>query len=711
MRMPKLTLNRVFALSLIGLLTGLALLFWLVFHGLQTALLSSASQARDKNSAVIARSVADYLSQAPLAADYFESLPRVGLTRLSDPRSLRDGLLTVLLRNREISEATFTFAKRHGYDTQGVSIIDPATVGQVDLFRSREGSSFIHRVTWFQDGRFLSTHALLYLDGREGPAAPSVEVPSPASHLTFITPARRAFYGQLLWTDLHWFAVDAALPESQRRIEVSVQRAINNPSGQFAGVLRIGLFTDAIDHAIAKPPAVDTSTHTIFLCDSDGRLVALSGSSRYAVSGNDVRLSSQGAPPQVLAALQRPVLRTVSDAHPVVSDRFAISGTAFLCTFRSLAHTQSWIVGMAVPQQVYLKGLLKIRRQVVWGSFVLAATIALFGGVVLHGVSAAHSIILREAARMNDFVLDPSKNSSRLEDVDRVLSSLERAKTAMRSMGKYVPLDLVRRLYHRGEEPRLGGEATELSVLFTDIQGFTQFAETHNPDTVAARLGAYLHVVASVIQRERGTIDKFIGDSIMAFWNAPESVPGHSALACRAALACRDALAVLYRSPQWDALPGFETRFGLHHCIASVGHFGSPERFNYTAIGDGINLASRLESLNKHYGTAIIASAGLREAAGPGFVFRHLDRVAVKGKTQRLDIYELIGEATNPVPATVALYEQALDAWFRGDFRQALGLAESLPTDPPSVFLAARCRDFLASPPENWDGVYAFDSK
>jgi adenylate cyclase len=310
---------------------------------------------------------------------------------------------------------------------------------------------------------------------------------------------------------------------------------------------------------------------------------------------------------------------------------------------------------------------------------------------------------------MNDFVLDPSRNSCRFSDINRVLSSLERAKTAMRSMGKYVPLDLVRRLYHRGEEPRLGGEATELSVLFTDIQGFTAFAESADGDTVAARLGAYMHVMATVIQREKGTIDKFIGDSVMAFWNAPEPVPGHEACACSAALACREALDALYRSPEWDGLPGFETRFGLHHCIASVGHFGSPERFNYTAIGDGINLASRLESLNKHYGTAIIASAGIREAAGPDFLFRHLDRVAVKGKTQWLDIYELIGPATSR--STVTIYEQALDAWFQADFLRALTLAETQPADPPSLFLAARCRRFLSSPPAGWDGIYAFDSK
>jgi adenylate cyclase len=324
----------------------------------------------------------------------------------------------------------------------------------------------------------------------------------------------------------------------------------------------------------------------------------------------------------------------------------------------------------------------------------------------------AHSVILREASLMNEFILSPSKNSCRFQDINRVLASLERAKTAMRAMGKYVPMDLVRRLYHRGEEPRLGGESTELTVLFTDIKSFTEYAESKDADTVAIHLGAYLEVLASVIQRERGTIDKFIGDSVMAFWNAPEPVQGYSALACREALAGREALEGLYRSPAWEGMPGFETRFGLHQCVASVGHFGSPDRFNYTAIGDGINLASRLQSLNKYYGTTIMASAALRDAAGPGFVWRHLDRVAVKGKTQGLDVYELIREGAGPAPAHVMVYEEALAAYFKGDFQRAMTLAANLPLDPPSIVLAARCQIYLAEPPRaDWGGVYAFETK
>lgn len=715
--MPHLTLNRVFAASLIGLLAGLASLFYIVFSGLENTLLSSARQARDKNAAIIANSITEYLDQAPAAADNFESLVRVGITRPDKPVSLRNGLLAVLMENSDISEATFTYAKSSGFDKEGDAIVDPATVFQVSLFRARIQPGFVHRLTWYHDGHFLSSRSHIFLDGSESPGQPPVPAPNPASEFTFSVPAAKEHQGEALWTDLHWSGVDDdLLPQRQRRIAVSSLKA-EYAGGQFTGVLRIGLFKEAIDKAFEMPPSIDTATHSIFLCDSSGRLIALSGSANVIVSGNDLRVSPIHPPPQILAALQMPSLQSVDDAPGAVTDQFVTSGTTYLCTFQSLPGTQAWLVGVVVPRNAYLADLLRIRAHVAWGALALAAVIAVLGALVLHGVSVAHSIILREAARMNDFVLEPSQNSCRFHDIDRVLSSLERAKTAMRSMGKYVPMDLVRRLYHRGEEPALGGETTELTILFTDIQGFTPFAESTDPDIVATRLGAYLEVMVSTIQSRKGTIDKFIGDSVMAFWNAPEPVPGHAALACSAAIAARDALQRLYASPAWEGLSGFETRFGLHYCTASVGHFGSPERFNYTAIGDGINLASRLQSLGAYYGVCIIITDTLRGLAGPGFVTRRLDRVAVKGKTESLDIYELISESAEPfapsTPATVcaATYEKALDAWMEGDFQAALILAESLPEDPPSQFLAARCRHFLRNPPASWNGTYVFESK
>jgi adenylate cyclase len=251
-------------------------------------------------------------------------------------------------------------------------------------------------------------------------------------------------------------------------------------------------------------------------------------------------------------------------------------------------------------------------------------------------------------------------------------------------------------------------------MMFTDIKDFTTFAETMTTDHLAEVLGRYLQVMAEIIQSEKGTIDKYIGDAVMAFWNAPEAVDGHEILACRAALRCRSALQRLYDSPDWGDAPRFETRFGLHRCVASVGHFGAPDRLNYTAIGDGVNLASRLEGLNKYYGTQIVVSEGIYAAAKDAFEFRLLDEVAVKGKTRGIVIYELLGEriAGNPRPALVDGYEQAFASYQRGEFSKALELLEKQGEDSPSKVLSSRCRDWVSCPPTgDWSGIHIFESK
>lgn len=262
-----------------------------------------------------------------------------------------------------------------------------------------------------------------------------------------------------------------------------------------------------------------------------------------------------------------------------------------------------------------------------------------------------------------------------------------------------------------GDVPPVVARAIQDPALKKD---FTAFSETLTPDELAEDLGRYLQVMAEIIQSEKGTIDKYIGDSVMTFWNAPEAVTGHKILACRAALRCREALQELYDSSDWGHAPRFETRFGLHRCVASVGHFGAPDRLNYTAIGDGINLASRLEGLNKYYGTHIIASESIQTAAKGVFEFRILDRVAVKGKTEGILIYELLGERIEGKsrPEWVDRYEQAFTSYQTGDFATALELFEDQVEDSPSIVLASRCREWISHPPPGmWNGIRVFESK
>ena len=315
----------------------------------------------------------------------------------------------------------------------------------------------------------------------------------------------------------------------------------------------------------------------------------------------------------------------------------------------------------------------------------------------MHSVRRAQEQITRESLKMNAFDFSATTARSAFRDVSAVLESLEKAKTAMRAMSKYAPVDLVRRLYREKSEPALGGELLEISIMFSDIKGFTTLSEKLSPNQLAHVLGLYLEELSRIIQRETsGTIDKYIGDAIMTIWNAPEPVPEHPRMACLAALRCRDAADALGRTPEWRGLPEFHTRFGLHCSTALVGHFGARDRMNYTAIGDAINLASRLEALNKLYGTSIIASESIFERSCEAFDFRLLDLVAVKGKTVAIKIYELLGAkgAAEDRREVVTAYEKAFAAYTAKDFQKALDILQDYASDRPSAVLIERCKAF-----------------
>jgi adenylate cyclase len=345
----------------------------------------------------------------------------------------------------------------------------------------------------------------------------------------------------------------------------------------------------------------------------------------------------------------------------------------------------------------------------------LLAVAAGVGAWIVHAVREAHGRVFVETAKMNVFEFQPSEKMSRFADIQQILVSIEGAKTAMRAMGKYVPLDLVKRLYRERREPILGAESIEVSIMFTDIKDFTAYSEALEPARLADALGRYLDVMAGVIQGEaQGTIDKYIGDAIMALWNAPEPTDHHPEKACLAALRCREAGRTLFASAEWTGLPPFLTRIGLHCGEALVGHFGAHNRMNYTAVGDAVNLASRLESLNKLYGTEILTSESIRIGAQGRYRFRLVDIVAVKGKTAATKIYELLGPKDDGVEASKCAldYEQAFDAYLRRDFAAALALLRSHAADGPSRVLAERCRGYSsAPPPADWPGVFTLDFK
>jgi adenylate cyclase len=245
--------------------------------------------------------------------------------------------------------------------------------------------------------------------------------------------------------------------------------------------------------------------------------------------------------------------------------------------------------------------------------------------------------------------------------------------------------------------------------MFTYLKDFTTVSEQLPPNQLAAVLGTYLQTMTEAIHSTQGTVDKYIGDAVMAFWNAPSTDAEHARKACEAALRCVEATERLYASDRWLGMPPLTTRFGLHSARVLVGHFGAPDRLNYTAIGDGVNAAARLEGLNKEYETTILASEAVYLMTKDHFQFRFIDEVAVKGKRQSLKVYALIGRLSpESRPSAIATrYEAAFEQYRNGSFARALELLEPNTDDAPSRVLAERCAKYLQEKPANdWNGVH-----
>jgi adenylate cyclase len=248
---------------------------------------------------------------------------------------------------------------------------------------------------------------------------------------------------------------------------------------------------------------------------------------------------------------------------------------------------------------------------------------------------------------------------------------------------------------------RLGGERRPITVLFSDIRGFTGMAERLAPETLGELLNQYLEAMTDVVFEHGGLLDKYIGDAVMAFWGAPADAPDHAIRCCDAALDMRAALERLNQGWREAGLPQIQIRIGINTGDAIVGNFGSSRRFSYTAVGDDVNLASRLEQLNNGYGTGVLISAWTRRAIGDGFVCREIDHTVVKGRAQRVTVYELLcrrrDDPDRRIADRAAAYDEALDACRReawGEAERRLEVLAAADPDDGVVALAlARCRE------------------
>jgi adenylate cyclase len=398
------------------------------------------------------------------------------------------------------------------------------------------------------------------------------------------------------------------------------------------------------------------------------------------------------------------------------------AGTPYDAVFQAfqVAGGPEWITAVIVPQDEFLGVVYDNAAFTVLVGLIFLLLAVLLGYILASRITHPLSAIASDLEQVGRFRLStlPAPHSF-VKEIAVVSDSVDRMKASLRSFGHYVPTALVEEVITSGQEAHLGGQMRCLTIHISDIEGFTKISEQMDPTQLVNSLAEYLGIMTEILQDHAGTIDKFMGDGILAFFNAPGDVPDHAARACHAALLARERLQEQRTSWEAAGTPMFRARIGLHMGPVLVGNIGTAQRFAYTVIGDAVNLASRLEALNKVYGTDVLASQEVRDAAGPEFEWRRLDRVAVPGRTGMTTVNELLGLRGRVSPELLRardLHEEALDAYLdrrlgeaAAKFREAVAL---LRRNRATEMMLNRAEAFdVYPPPPDWDGIYLLRTK
>ncbi|MBX2799428.1 MAG: hypothetical protein KTR31_17265 [Myxococcales bacterium] len=373
-----------------------------------------------------------------------------------------------------------------------------------------------------------------------------------------------------------------------------------------------------------------------------------------------------------------------------------------------------WVVLTVVPRDDLLGHAEEQAIKALAAGLVAMIVAVALGSMVSRLVLSSVRSVRGELLRVARLDLQPRpRPRSAIRELDEMGSATETMKQGLQAFERYVPRQLVRRVLESGQAARLGAERKELSVLFTDIESFTSVVEATPPDEVLEALGRYLQGMNAAIHACRGTVAQYLGDGIMAFWGAPEPLEDHAVHACLAALAMHQHSETLVaQATEAGTLP-FPTRFGIDTGQVMVGNIGALERFSYGILGDTVNIAARLEDLNKVYGTRVIAGSRTVQLARPTLLFRPLDRVLLKGKTRPVLVYEVVGvreQMSDEVLSWVASHTRGLEAYFERRFDDARAafaeVLEHRPDDGPATLMTKRCTAYLTDPPPtDWGGA------
>ncbi len=506
---------------------------------------------------------------------------------------------------------------------------------------------------------------------------------------------------------------------------MTVARRFDGPvPGVFGVDLTVGDLSRFLDRQRVTPNA------RLAVIAGDGAVLAVGGlspSSDDGAGAAEVPSSMADIRDPTLAAasglpLAPGVARLTVDGAPVLADVRRVSG----------AHDLDLRVLVVAPEADFVQPLLAMRdRGLLFAAGVLAIALPL-AWLVSHRMAAALSHVAEQADRIRSLDLAEARPvRSFVREIQALAGAMTTMTASLRTFGLYVPKALVGQIVDGGGDVELGGSRHEVTLLFTDVADFTTLAETTPPEDLLIRTSMLFEEIGAAITAHSGIIDKFIGDAVMALWNVPSRTADHARLACLAALEADRRVAIFNQELTANGYPPMPTRFGIHTGFAVVGNVGSSDRMNYTAVGAAVNMASRLEGLNKVFGTRILISRPTAEQAGADFVVRWLACVQPKGATEVMDVFALVGlhkaaaadlgipwASVSDVDADFIRRWNAAQHLLRRDGNRAAAtaafaaLAAERPDDPIARTAAVETATLLADPAgSTWSGTLFMSEK
>lgn len=376
---------------------------------------------------------------------------------------------------------------------------------------------------------------------------------------------------------------------------------------------------------------------------------------------------------------------------------FQSDGIEYLVSIHPFPLTldNQWYITVIVPLKSLFGIILSTQKEVILFSIAIVFISACLAFLFSKRISTPIVKLSEELNDIKEINFESDKRiHSHIKEIKLMDAAIAAMRIPLRSFGRYVPKEIIKQLISKGQPVTLGGEKKIITIFFSDIVNFIPFAETASTEDLTRLLFEYFEVLSKTILQNHGTIDKYISDSIMAFWGAPLEIENQADCACVAALLSHAHLTALNKTRKQSGEPEFLTRFGINSGEAVVGNIGTLERMNYTVIGDTVNIAARLQHLNENYRTSIIITKEVLQKLGNRFVTRPLDIIAVRGKKEKTTIYELVAASgsnpeIHPTQEQIELctaFTEAFETFYRGEIENAKKLFQAIQDQFPDDY-------------------------